>query len=971
MFSMILLSSLLVVGVVWLGGDRNSKKTARDLLEKATQERRIGNHEKAEEYAVAAIAEDPFQDEAVLVAARSAAAQHRYREALNYLERLRSDDRELVTEVAFLRAEWNFRHLANLSAAEEAYQDVLTLDPNHLQAHQGYVELMATCGRSREAIPSILRMIRQTPDDDAYILLLRDRGAIENLDLLEKARRNWPEDPVPLIGIAWNLAAEGNQEQALERLESAVALDPKNRAAQLALGRQLLHLGQYHRLLRWSQELPIKCGDHADFWILNGELSEHFDQPDAAIRCYWEASKRSPDLDRPVVRLIPLLQTEEKTSVSELFASRLQNLLSLNDAQNQMLIQTSNATSEDYLRLIHAYEKTGRIWEAWAWCRRALQMAPSNQGLQQRYAELQKRTESLPLQLTQVDANVALKVDLSSYPLPSFDSISLDKQPSAVRSHDSRTFAFHDESSMAGIQFRFVNGTLGEPTRRMFEFTGGGIGVLDYDQDGSPDLYFSQGLEWEDRGPNSPQDQLFRNVGGTHFREISSEASLKEREFGQGVAVGDIDSDGFPDLLIANIGPNRLWRNNGDGTFSDVTEEAGLFGEKWSTSCLIADLDHDGDADLYLANYLAGHDLFEKICQHSDGKAVACYPTHFKGELDDFWQNQGSWSFSDATETLFPKKPDGKGLGVVAWDADHSGQLSLFVANDTTPNLFYVPSHGSTKGFSEQGILSGVAVNSNGKAEGCMGIAVGDLDQNGRQDLHVTNFLAESNTLYRSFGGILFEDSTKAYGLQESTYDDLGFGTNFLDVDLNGSLELFVSNGHVDDLRRYGRPYRMQPKLFRLESDQYQTVAPDSLGNYFQNQWLGRASVTLDWNADHLDDLVVGHLEENYALLTNRTQTSGHFLILRLIGTSSHRDAIGTRVSVNSGEQHWYQQLVAGGSYQASSEKKLTFGLGDVERLDRLRVEWPSGLTQEFADLPVSRRYVLVEGKELLPESSR
>jgi len=230
---MIFLSCLALSGIIWLGGNRNSKQIAQDLLEKATRERLIGNHIKAEEYAVTAIYKDPLLGEAVLVAARSAAALHHYRDALNYRERLRSDDRKLVTEAALLRAEWNFRHLANLSAAEQAYTDLLNLDPNYLQAHQGYIKLMATCGRSREAIPSILQVIRLKSDDDAYILLLRDRGAIENIELLEKSRRNCPEDPVPLIGLAWNLAAEGNHELALERLESAVVLDPEHQAAQL------------------------------------------------------------------------------------------------------------------------------------------------------------------------------------------------------------------------------------------------------------------------------------------------------------------------------------------------------------------------------------------------------------------------------------------------------------------------------------------------------------------------------------------------------------------------------------------------------------------------------------------------------------------------------------------------------------------------------------------------------------------
>lgn len=951
----------------------NPFRSAQESLQLARRARAAGDYSQAEQLAASAMQRDPALSEAVLLAARCAAFQGNYEQAIRYLDALRRDDREKLLQGLLLRADWSFRELARFSEAEHAYQEALRLAPENLAANRGLAELLATCARSREAIPSILQVIRQDPNTELLILLLREEGSIANQELLNQARRKAPEDPAPLIGLAWHAASDGDHERAQEFLQAAVALDPEHEASQLALGRQWLASGRYDQLLSWYRDLPVQPVQRAEFWILRGELAEHVGQPKAAIRCYWEAGRLSPELDRPCIRLISLLNSEGRAEMSQPFAARLQDLLRVGEAQSQMLLKAGEAGIDEFLALINAYNQAGRIWEAHAWCRLAVELHPEHESARPLLAELRKRVDSLPLQLTVDARNVALQTDLSGYPLPDFSSLSTRTVPSAVDESGVEGISFRDDASSANLKFRYFNGTDGQLTRKMYEFTGGGIGVIDYDGDGRPDLCFSQGCLWPPPGRNSSRhDRLYRNIAGSQFQDVTTLAGIAEQEFGQGVAVGDIDSDGFPDLLIANIGQNRLWKNNGDGTFADVTEEAGISGSEWSTSCLMADLDDDGDTDLYIANYLSGDDLFERVCRHAQGGPVACLPSHFSGAVDSLWLNDGEFRFSRAGETVLSAPPDGKGLGVAAWDSDHSGRLSLLVANDTTPNLFYLPVNmppGEVR-FVEQAILSGVAVNSDGKAEGCMGIALEDVDRNGYLDVHITNFLAESNTLYTASPGPLFEDSTRRYGLQEPTFNTLGFGTQFLDANLDGEFELFVTNGHVDDLRSYGRPYRMPPQLFHLESGRFEEIDPQQAGPYFQQNWLGRASATLDWNGDHRQDIIVGHLDANYALLTNRSTDTGDFIGLRLIGTNSNRDAVGTRVMLHAGDKTWYSQLIAGGSYQSSSQKHLTFGLGDVKHIDRLTVEWPSGLTQEFPALPVSRRFVLVEGEALLIDDS-
>jgi hypothetical protein len=267
----------------------------------------------------------------------------------------------------------------------------------------------------------------------------------------------------------------------------------------------------------------------------------------------------------------------------------------------------------------------------------------------------------------------------------------------------------------------------------------------------------------------------------------------------------------------------------------------------------------------------------------------------------------------------------------------------------------------------ERGLEAGLALNGNGKATGCMGIALGDVDGDGRQDLHITNFYAEPNTLFLNLSPGFFEDQTRRTGLEAPSFNQLGFGTQFLDADLDGHLELFVSNGHVDDLTRLKRPYRMPPQLFRWDGVRRFSECPaDRLGPYFEQTWVGRSAVRLDWNRDGRDDLAVGHLHDASALLTNVTGDAGNHLALRLFGVQSNRDAVGAIVQARIGSRTFVKQVTAGDGYQASNERRLIFGTGDQLLVDELVVRWPSGRVQPFERIAVPCELWLREGGELV-----
>ncbi|HEX6984214.1 MAG TPA: VCBS repeat-containing protein, partial [Planctomycetaceae bacterium] len=353
--------------------------------------------------------------------------------------------------------------------------------------------------------------------------------------------------------------------------------------------------------------------------------------------------------------------------------------------------------------------------------------------------------------------------------------------PTPVTSQTLPRSGIRFEIADAGIDFRYFHSAdPATPGARMFEFTGGGVGVLDYDADGRPDLHFTQGCRW----PPDPRqreylDRIFRNLG-SRFADVTVAAGVVEPAFSQGVACGDFDGDGFPDLYVANIGANRLFRNNGDGTFRDVTQDSGVLvgplAEAWTTSAVMADLNGDGLPDLFDVNYVEGSDVFERICDH-DGVPRVCSPTAFDAQPDRLLLNRGDGAFTDVTAIAGIGAPDGTGLGVVAADFDGSGRLSLFVANDARNNHFYAnaaESPGGLPRFEERAAVNGTAFDRDGRSQACMGVAAGDADGDGRLDLFVTNYVAESNTLYLQEPDGVFVDASRAAGLSEPSLDLLG-----------------------------------------------------------------------------------------------------------------------------------------------------------------------------------------------------
>ncbi len=511
----------------------------------------------------------------------------------------------------------------------------------------------------------------------------------------------------------------------------------------------------------------------------------------------------------------------------------------------------------------------------------------------------------------------------------------------------------------------------GGPTKdHILESGGNGLALLDYDGDGRLDVYVVTGAELSPaRERIAHRNALFRNLGGWRFEDVSARAGVDLVAWGQGVCAGDADGDGRLDLYVTNWGANVLYRNQGDGTFEDIAARAGVAAGGWSTGCAFIDADADGDLDLYVARYV--RTTWDEVVaarrtlQWRNGPMIMVGPRGLPGEPDLFFENLGGGRFRDATSAAgLTDAAAAYGFGVVATDYDGDGRVDLFVANDSNPNFLYrnvTPPDGAPR-FESVGLIAGVAVNGEARAQAGMGADAGDYDGDGRIDLALTAFAHDRNTIYRNVDGGAFEDATAAAGIATSTFARMGWGTAFLDADLDGRLDLAVANGHifadVDRFPAVGETYAQASQLLLNQGGTFRDVSAGA-GQGLQTPRVSRGLAVGDLDDDGDPDLVLSNMDAAPALLENRQRTGHHWIAFRLAAPAGNRFAIGATVTVTSAGTRQTREVRSGGSYLSQSDLRPLFGLGDAAGPVSVEVRMPGGARWSWQDLPVDRRHVL------------
>ncbi|MDB4749273.1 FG-GAP-like repeat-containing protein [Rubripirellula sp.] len=929
--------------------------------------------ELANQCAQEALIISPKDPDLLTYAAKTAAYCNRKREAA-----------QLLVDAA---THANYQPTARVTFAVQALIDVGDLYPainlleaslkQNPEAHDQRRSLVGfLCEAQRmDLLPEHLMKLYRARQFDVRLLLAVTETSSRRLSpkTSERLMQRNPDDHRVRLAEAFVMMYRHDSESGAEILEDVLEHHPKFAPAHAMYGQALMAENRLVDIPNWLKTATPQSAQYADYWLTIGDLATQRAQVREAVRAYWEATRRDSGSntawDRLGQAMLQLQASEDSLISSEqvnAVLARSTEMLDLRERFNHFAAdgQTNQAKALD---VAVSLLRLGRVWEAEAWSAAATTLpdGPSTD-----LPAIRKRIlAKLSVDQSWVSADApACSLDFSNLP------ISVASNPSSTASTGNAIIPklagtehlrLEEQSIAWGLRdIASNNNPTDARLAAIIRSTGVGGGAIDYDLDGLPDIMvMGAGGTMQQR--DSQANQLLRNLGSS-FKEISKIAGVADPGFGQGLAIGDFNEDGFPDLFFANLGQNRLLRNNGDGSFTDCTELLMENDSKsWSTSAVFVDLNQNGIADLVVTNYCQTVSGLDMGCPNQEGVIGPCHPLTFPADADRFYEGVGNGSFRNTTSQWVSEPSTGRGLGILAGNLDGT-QLGVFIANDMSRNAFYTPTKTANgTELEENASVRGVAVDGRTQAQASMGIASSDFDLDGDLDLYVTGFGREYNIYYEQIAPGIWRDETNKLDLAQPTLSVVGFGTEAIDLDNDGIDEIAVTNGHIGDFSdAESLPYEQPIQLFRRRQDgRFELLSDDDWGKYFRDHHVGRGLWTMDVNRDGKTDLVLTHTKEQLRLLVNRTENAGKSIGFQIKGTTCSRDAIGSTIQFTYKDQPRTLWLLAGDGYMCANEKILRAGLGDATQVENVSITWPDGKTEQVGTLETGTDYLLVQGK--------
>jgi tetratricopeptide (TPR) repeat protein len=922
--------------------------------------------DEALKYVARALIIAPDDHQALMLALQIHSDAGRFCEAAEVAYKLAGVDPRNAIDVLLRAFDLNLR-CGNFPAAEASLNDALERAPRDPRVRRLLVQLLNAQGRRHEATEHVIELMRLRAIGPQEMLSLIDVSGpflIVSFDPFVKDS----EPTLFSLGAARTMYVAKNTDPkaVLAMLQGVREKFPESTAAAAFHGRVLAETGRVDEFAKWLQKLPPGIDQQPEYWSSLGKWLAQTERHEPAIRSFGEALRLDPsdrESLRAMIRSLELVGEEKQ-------AFELRQRLTVLD---QIFRTAKTADAQQSAWISDRLLEFVRPWESVSWllfaAEKAGQVRQQLPELHERHVEITAWEQSSTAErIRDVRLERMLGFKIERWPLPDLNVPTAPTKPTPIANLNTG-LQFADVAGEAGIETTFQSGfPVDGGIFYAYQTNGGGLAALDYDLDGRCDLYLGQSGGKPNDPSGSTANQLFRLLPDQRYQEVTEPSLTGDKSFGQGVCAGDVNQDGFPDLLVANIGVNVVYLNQGDGTFRVAGDLISEQVENWTSSIGLGDLDGDQLPEIIEINYIDDPQAFVVECEDDH---TACQPQRFQAAADRILKSAPDGTFRpwQGVPGIGDSPKLGFGLVIANFDRKHGNDF--FVSNDGDLNHYWTSTPAADPpadpragkyALVEAAGVRGCSIGRAGNAQACMGIAAGDFNRDGTLDLHITNFHNEPVNLYMQTKSGFFSDEVLKYGLQEPSFAVLGFGTQTADFDNDGWLDIAVLNGHVFDAQHLGIPYKMKSQLFRGSPQGFAWQDQPSAGAYWQTAQLGRTLAMLDWNRDGRMDLISNHLDSPVALLQNNSPAA-NWLQLELVGVGSERDAIAAEVVVKTAGESWTAWQTGGDGVMCSNEAVVHIGLGTVTSIDSVQVSWPSGTTQTFADVQPNTRYLAVEGE--------